>query len=576
MTGAQIIVLATPVFLALIALEYWVGVRRGRNTYRLNDAMSSIGLGVLSQLTGVFTKLMTVGIYAAVFAQVALWELSASSWWVWLVALVFYDFCYYWHHRFGHTVALFWAGHVVHHQSEDYNLSTALRQTSGGWLLGWVFYLPMAVLGFPPVVFATVALIDLLYQYWVHTQQIGKLGWFDRWFCAPSNHRVHHAVNDRYLDRNYGGVLIVWDRLFGTYAEEDDAERCVYGTRAPLRSWNPVRANLQVYADLARDSWRARRWSDKLRVWWKPPGWRPDDVAARWPKPPFAVAAFERFDPPVARARQVAAFALFAALLAATTWLLWNAHALPWPVQAVAALAIALGGRTALRRRAACRDEGASRDRPSVGAVNDDRLPPSLLAALAARGNSRSFRPQTILISEGDAGGSLYIVLSGRLRVFASSPEGRDVVLSEHGPGEYVGELSLEGSPRSASVKAVEATTCCVVPAAQLPEFLAEHPEFALHLTRKLTRMVRRLTEQVKSLALQDVYGRMVRLLMELSEPVGDERIVREKLTQQDIADRVGSSREMVNRVMKDLTTGGYVVVRDGRHVIQKKLPAAR
>ena len=208
--------------------------------------------------------------------------------------------------------------------------------------------------------------------------------------------------------------------------------------------------------------------------------------------------------------------------------------------------------------------------------MNDDRLPPSLLAALAARGNSRSFRAQTILLNEGDAGGSLYIVLSGRLRVYASSPEGRDVILSEHGPGEYVGERSLDGTPRSASVKAVEATTCCVVAAAQVPEFLAEHPEFALHLTQKLTRMVRRLTEQVKSLALQDVYGRMVRLLMELSEPVGDERVVREKLTQQDIADRVGSSREMVNRVMKDLTTGGYVVVRDGRHVIQKKLPAAR
>jgi CRP/FNR family cyclic AMP-dependent transcriptional regulator len=208
--------------------------------------------------------------------------------------------------------------------------------------------------------------------------------------------------------------------------------------------------------------------------------------------------------------------------------------------------------------------------------VNDDRLPPSLLAALAARGNSRSFRAQTILLNEGDAGGSLYIVLSGRLRVYASSPEGRDVILSEHGPGEYVGELSLAGTPRGAGVMAVVATRCCVVAAAQVPEFLAEHPEFALHLTQKLTRMVRRLTEQVKSLALQDVYGRMVRLLMELSEPVGDERVVREKLTQQDIADRVGSSREMVNRVMKDLTTGGYVVVRDGRHVIQKKLPAAR
>ena len=343
MTGAQIIVLATPVFLALIALEYWVGVRRGRNTYRLNDAMSSIGLGVLSQLTGVFTKLMTVGIYAAVFAQVALWELSASSWWVWLVALVFYDFCYYWHHRFGHTVALFWAGHVVHHQSEDYNLSTALRQTSGGWLLGWVFYLPMAVLGFPPVVFATVALIDLLYQYWVHTQQIGKLGWFDRWFCAPSNHRVHHAVNDRYVDKNYGGILIVWDRLFGSYAEEDDREPCVYGTRKPLRSWNPLRANLEVYWALLQDSWRTRRWADKLRVWTRPPGWRPADVAAAWPSAAFDIARLERYDPPASRAALAVAAALFVGLLGATSAFLWNAHRLTLGEQALGALAIVAG-----------------------------------------------------------------------------------------------------------------------------------------------------------------------------------------------------------------------------------------
>ncbi len=206
----------------------------------------------------------------------------------------------------------------------------------------------------------------------------------------------------------------------------------------------------------------------------------------------------------------------------------------------------------------------------------DDRLPPALLEAVAAHGNSRAFRANTILLNEGDGGSSLYIVVEGRLRAYASSPEGRDVVLSEHGPGEYVGELSLDGGVRSASVKTLEPSTCCVVQGAQLQSFLAEHPEFALHLSQKLTRMVRRLTEQVKSLALQDVYGRMVRLFMELSDPAGDERIVREKLTQQDIADRVGSSREMVNRVMKDLTTGGYVAVRDGRHALLRKLPAAR
>lgn len=206
----------------------------------------------------------------------------------------------------------------------------------------------------------------------------------------------------------------------------------------------------------------------------------------------------------------------------------------------------------------------------------EDRLPPALLEALASRGNSRTFRANAILITEGDAGDALYIVVTGRLRAYASSADGRDVVLSEHGPGEYVGELSLDGAARSASVRTLEPSTCRVVQGVELRSFLAEHPDFALHLSQKLTRMVRRLTEQVKSLALQDVYGRMVRVLNELSDPVGSERVVREKLTQQDIAERVGSSREMVNRVMKDLSTGGYVSVRDGHHVIHRKLPAAR
>ncbi len=208
--------------------------------------------------------------------------------------------------------------------------------------------------------------------------------------------------------------------------------------------------------------------------------------------------------------------------------------------------------------------------------MNEDRLPTPLLDALAAHGNTRPFRANAILIHEGDVSDTLYIVLTGRLRVYASSDEGRDVVLAEHGPGEYVGEISLDGTPRSASVKTLVDSTCCVVSGAQLRGFLAEQPDFALHLSHKLVRMVRRLTEQVKSLALQDVYGRMVRVLMELSDPVGDERVVREKLTQQDIAERVGSSREMINRVMKDLTGGGYVAVRDGRYVIRRKLPAAR
>jgi len=189
-----------------------------------------------------------------------------------------------------------WAAHSVHHQSQHYNLSTALRQTSSGVLLGWLFYLPMAVSGVPPLIFGIVALINLLYQFWVHTEQIGRLGWFDRVFCSPSNHRVHHAVNNRYLDKNYGGMLVLWDRLFGTFEAEADAEPCVYGTRRPLNSWDPLWANAQVYWALLSDSWRAQRWSDKLRVWLMPPGWRPADVAMRWPQPKFDIAQLEVFD----------------------------------------------------------------------------------------------------------------------------------------------------------------------------------------------------------------------------------------------------------------------------------------
>ena len=313
-----IITWATPVFFALIALELLVARLRGRTAYRANDAVSSIGLGVISQVVGVFGKLLSIGIYAWVAAHLALVTLPAGNVLVWVAALLAYDFLYYWLHRAGHEVNILWAAHVVHHQSEHYNLSTALRQTGSGVLLGWLFYLPMALAGIPTEVFVVVALIDLLYQFWVHTEQVGRLGWFDRVFCSPSNHRAHHAVNERYLDRNYGGILIVWDRMFGTFVEEDDADPPVYGTRAPLRSWNPLWANAEVYWAAAKDLWHARRWRDKLLVWLKPPGWRPADVAARFPKPAFDIHR-ERFDPPMSRPLTVYCLLQFALLLGMAT-----------------------------------------------------------------------------------------------------------------------------------------------------------------------------------------------------------------------------------------------------------------
>jgi alkylglycerol monooxygenase len=346
LSPSQVIVLATPAFLLLIAGELAWGVVRGRNTYRLNDAINSISLGMLSEITKVFTRLLRVGIYTAAVGAVSLVppDMAAAfwnTWYGWLLALLFYDFCYYWLHRAGHECAVFWAAHVVHHQSQDYNLATALRQTSSGALLGWVFALPMALAGVPPLVFGVVALVDLLYQFWVHTEHVPKLGWFDRWFCSPSNHRVHHAVNDQYLDRNYGGVLIVWDRLFGSFREE--RERCVYGTRSPLESWDPLWSNFEVYWALARDSWHTRRWGDKLRVWFKPPGWRPADVAARFPRRPFDLSAVRRFDPPVSRGLLWFGALQFALLLATVSAFLWRADAMPVSESAIWVAALSAG-----------------------------------------------------------------------------------------------------------------------------------------------------------------------------------------------------------------------------------------
>jgi len=332
MSPYQVIVLATPVFLLLIALEFaWSRTRAsrtaGQQPYRLNDAINSISLGIISQLFGVLSKVLSIGIYTLVFGAVAIYPDLAfwTTWYGIILALIFYDFCYYWVHRAGHVIALFWAAHVVHHQSQHYNLSTALRQTSSGALFGWIFYIPMAIAGVPPLVFGIVALIDLLYQFWVHTEQVGKLGWFDRVFCSPSNHRVHHAVNDPYIDRNYGGLLVIWDRMFGSFQEEMDHEPCVYGTRGALNSWDPVWANLEVYWALAKDSWATRNWGDKVRIWFKPPGWQPEDLKQAHPKPAFKLENVTTYNPPLTAGQQWFAALQFILALAAVSVFLWNA-----------------------------------------------------------------------------------------------------------------------------------------------------------------------------------------------------------------------------------------------------------
>jgi len=317
----DIVLCALPVFGALMAAEFAWGLARGRNNYGLADTLASLSQGLLSQVVAACTQLIQVGLYSLAYPLLTLTP-HAAVWRHWpgvALAVLLYDFCDYWLHRVSHESALFWAAHVVHHQSRRFNLSTALRQESAYALTGWPFFLPLALAGVPPPLFAVAGIVVLFYQFWIHTEHIGKLGWLDRWLSTPSNHRVHHATNARYLDRNYGAILVVWDRLFGSF--EPESEACVYGTTVPLAQWDPLRAVGGGYVDLWRRLLRVSGWRDRLGVLLRAPGWRAASEAA-----PAAVAIPP--ERPPGRARAAAAIALFLLSTAGTAGLLWRADEL--------------------------------------------------------------------------------------------------------------------------------------------------------------------------------------------------------------------------------------------------------
>lgn len=302
----DLLALAVPFFLLALIIEMVVDRVRNTGHFRGNDVINSLSAGTLSTTFGYFTRLMPAAIWAYILRDFSLFDIDAAAFDLsltgilyWAIALTAFDFCYYWAHRSGHVISILWAAHAVHHQSEDYNLSTALRQTSTGFLFTWIFYLPLFLLGIPFEVFVTLNALDLIYQFWVHTQHIRRLGWMDRVFVTPSNHRVHHAQNEIYIDRNYGGILILWDRLFGTFQEELEAEPVVFGVRKPLQSWNPFWANLQVYDYLLFDALHTERWRDKLGIWFRRTGWRPADMQNRFPKQKSDLHTFSKYDPKV-------------------------------------------------------------------------------------------------------------------------------------------------------------------------------------------------------------------------------------------------------------------------------------
>ena len=361
----SIIQASIPLFFLLLGIELVYAKVSGSRLLRLSDSISDLSLGTLSQLSGLFFKILTIGVYIWVADHWALQRFigAVPAWpdgtpftsspllpWFgvrlgelasWSVAFALVDLAYYWSHRMSHEVHVLWAGHVVHHSSEEYNLAVALRQSSLHGLMSWVFYIPLALIGMPWQMFVTCNAINLVYQFWIHTRAVGRLGWLTETVMnTPSHHRVHHGVNPKYQDKNYAGVFITWDKLFGTFVREE--EEPVYGITHPLASWNPLWANVHVFVEIFHLARGTRGWRNRLKVVFGPPSWRPADIAlegaggaavaddGNWVVPPeVTVDNFRKFDPVVPRAVTQYAFVQFLVVLVAAVQTLTLAAGLP-------------------------------------------------------------------------------------------------------------------------------------------------------------------------------------------------------------------------------------------------------
>ncbi len=346
-----IIEASIPLFFLLILVELAVAHRRRLPLYRLNDSISDLSCGILSQLLCIFTKLIVLGVYAWCVRHLSLqrlgvlpewidrvpfgasavpgqWGVDWAAWSAWLLAFLLVDLAYYFLHRYSHTIHVLWAGHVVHHSSEEYNLTVALRQSALHGLFSWVFFVPLAIIGLPWELFTACYALNLVYQFWIHTREIDRLPLgLEWWLNTPSHHRVHHGVNPQYQDKNYAGALIIWDRMFGTFEPEN--EPVVYGITTPLDSWNPVWANVHIFTGIMRNAWKTRRLQDKWRVVFGHPGFMPADLAASVASTKMAWPMHApQFDPVVPRGQQRYAAAQFFTILIAAYLTLVNAGSL--------------------------------------------------------------------------------------------------------------------------------------------------------------------------------------------------------------------------------------------------------
>lgn len=290
------IVLSIPIFFILIGIELVVERISNKDLYRLPDAIANLSCGITSQLSGLFLKILAVGVYQILFEHFAFFTLE-RTWLYWLALVLLVDLAYYWAHRMSHEVNLFWGGHVVHHQSEDYNLSVALRQSSLQVVWTFAFSLPIAFLGFTTTDFVLISALNTLYQFWIHTELIKKLPWpIELIFNTPSHHRVHHGRNPKYIDKNHAGSLIIWDRMFGTFQEEE--EHPTYGITKPINSWNAVFANFSHYAEMGQDLKRIPKWTDKIKYIFSKPGWLPKELGGPRAVPEVDERTYHKYETP--------------------------------------------------------------------------------------------------------------------------------------------------------------------------------------------------------------------------------------------------------------------------------------
>ncbi len=316
------VILSIPIYFALIGIELAIQAVKKYKIYRLNDAITNISCGITQQVTGIFFKILSITVYQLVYENFALFEIL-PTWYNLIILFVLADFFYYWAHRKSHEINLFWGGHVVHHQSEDYNFSVALRQGSFQIIWTFFFYIPLAILGFDTLSFVLMSGLVTVYQFWIHTETIGKLGPVEWIMNTPSHHRVHHGRNPKYIDKNHAGVFIIWDRMFGTFQKEE--ERPTYGITKPTESWNPVWVNLQHYVEMGRGLKQMKGFKNKMNYIFNKPGWLPAEMGGQMPIPEVNEATDRKYDKKASAKITLYAFIQYIIILAGTAFFLFQA-----------------------------------------------------------------------------------------------------------------------------------------------------------------------------------------------------------------------------------------------------------